>query len=198
MDKRKRFERTCSGCGKVEIVRSDQLSKTCVSCRTKISSTFLVAWHKENPEAAGNASRKHGMHKTRLYRIHKSMMDRCGHNGTRHKWAMYYSDRGIHVCSDWHNRECFFDWAKSNGYQDDLELDRIDNSRGYEPNNCRWVTHKENQNNRTNSRSVRWSFHSNSCVNCGTTTKPHVAKSLCSPCYQRAIYNPSAAKKPSP
>ena len=91
------------------------------------------------------------MHKTRLYRIHKSMMERCGHMGTRHKWAMYYEDRGIKVCNDWQDRSKFFAWALANGYSDELELDRIDNDKGYEPENCRWVTHLVNMRNRRKS-----------------------------------------------
>ena len=198
MDSRKKHERICSGCGKKDVVRSDQLKMRCRSCQTTVSVKILADYHKAHPDAAGKASRKHGMHNTRLYRIHKSMMDRCGHSGVRHKWAMYYAERGIRVCNEWHVRDSFFSWALSNGYRDDLEIDRIDNSKGYEPGNCRWVTHKENQNNRRSCQSVRWSCYGSACSNCGTSSKPHIAKGLCSPCYQRAIYIPSASKKPLP
>ena len=151
MNNRKRFQRICHSCGKVELVRSDQLKNKCRSCQTKISGDTLKEYALKHPEAAGNASRKHGMRNTRLYRIHKTMMERCGHMGTRHKWAMYYEDRGIRVCQEWHNRETFFAWALSNGYSDELELDRIDNEKGYQPDNCRWVTHLVNMRNRRNS-----------------------------------------------
>ena len=151
MNNRKRFERICHSCQKIELVRSDQLHLRCKSCQNKQGAKNLALYAKENPEAAGNASRKHGMHNTRLYRIHKSMMERCGHTGTRHKWAMYYQDRGIKVCDEWQKREVFFAWALDNGYSDNLELDRIDNEKGYEPNNCRWVTHLVNMRNRRKS-----------------------------------------------
>ena len=151
MDHRKRFTRICASCGRADIVRSDQLKKKCRSCQNSISANRLIEYAKLHPESAGNASRKHGMHKTRLYRIHKSMMERCGHMGTRHKWAMYYQDRGIFVCKEWHNREVFFAWSLANGYQDNLELDRIDNYKGYSPDNCRWVTHLVNMRNRRKS-----------------------------------------------
>jgi len=64
---------------------------------------------------------------------------------------MYYQDRGIKVCDEWQKREVFFAWALDNGYSDNLELDRIDNEKGYEPNNCRWVTHLVNMRNRRKS-----------------------------------------------
>jgi len=158
MDKRKRFERTCPGCGRIDIVRSDQLKCKCRNCRSIEASRILIAYAEKHPEAAGNASRKHGMHNTRLYRIHKSMMERCGHKGTRHKWAMYYEDRGIKVCQEWHDRSAFFAWSIANGYSDDLELDRIDNDKGYQPDNCRWVTHLVNMRNRRKKLSAAPSF----------------------------------------
>jgi hypothetical protein len=151
MDKRKRFSRTCAVCGRIELVRSDQLKMKCKPCQTLLSAKNLIEHNKDNPESYGNASRKHGMYKTRLYRIHKSMMERCGHMGTRHKWAMYYQDRGITVCKEWHKKTVFFEWALRNNYSDKLELDRIDNHKGYLPENCRWVTHLENMRNRRKS-----------------------------------------------
>ena len=151
MNNRKRFERVCPSCGKFELVRSDQLELKCRDCQSKLSIEKLDEFRKLNPDAAGNASRKHGLHKTRLYRIYQSMMTRCGHMGTRHKWAMYYEDRGIKVCPEWHSREVFFAWAFENGYSDELELDRIDNYKGYQPDNCRWVTHLVNMRNRRKS-----------------------------------------------
>ena len=148
MNNRKRFQRICHQCGKTELVRSDQLKNKCRACQVKLSGKTLSEYNLNHPDAAGNASRKHGMHNTRLYRIHKSMMERCGHMGTRHKWAMYYQDRGIKVCQEWHDRETFFLWSLANGYSDELELDRINNDKGYQPDNCRWVTHLVNMRNR--------------------------------------------------
>lgn len=148
MNNRKRFQRICHQCGKTELVRSDQLKSKCRACQIKLSGETLIEYNLIHPDAAGNASRKHGMHNTRLYRIHKSMMERCGHMGVRHKWAMYYQDRGIKVCQEWHDRKTFFAWSLANGYSDELELDRIDNDKGYQPDNCRWVTHLVNMRNR--------------------------------------------------
>ena len=61
-----------------------------------------------------------------------------------------YGGRGITVCEEWRNSfDAFADWAYSNGYSKDLSIDRIDNSKGYSPENCRWVTMQEQQNNKT-------------------------------------------------
>jgi hypothetical protein len=48
----------------------------------------------------------------------------------------------ISICEEWMNYEGFKEWALNNGYEKGLTLDRIDNSIGYNPSNCRWVTHK--------------------------------------------------------
>jgi hypothetical protein len=64
-----------------------------------------------------------------------------------------YRDRGITVCLEWRNDFMkFYEWALSNGYSDELQIDRRNNDGNYEPGNCRWVTAKVNANNRRNSR----------------------------------------------
>ena len=94
----------------------------------------------------GNARRKHGLSHTRLWDVWKAMKQRCGNPNT----ASYhrYGGRGISFTPEWQEFEPFSKWALSNGYADHLELDRRDNSQGYSPSNCRFVTHAVNSANR--------------------------------------------------
>lgn len=89
--------------------------------------------------------KKHGYSETRLYSIWHGMKCRCFTKN--HIAYAYYGGRGISICDEWLDFMKFRKWALLNGYSDNLEIDRIDNALGYEPNNCRWVTHAENMKN---------------------------------------------------
>lgn len=79
----------------------------------------------------------------RLKRIFNRMKDRCYNpNSNAYRW---YGEKGVSICEEWLKDPAEFqEWALSNGYRDDLTIDRIDSSRGYYPDNCRWVSRVEN------------------------------------------------------
>lgn len=84
----------------------------------------------------------------RLYSIWVNMKTRC--YNPKSTGAGFYYNKGITVCSEWKNSYKEFEsWALSNGYSEYLTIDRIDNSKGYYPENCRWATHKQQVENRT-------------------------------------------------
>ena len=98
---------------------------------------------------------KHGEGKTRLYRIWATMKQRC-QNPHDHAYAQY-GGRGITVCNEWSsNYLAFKEWAINNGYMPDLTIDRINNDKGYTPNNCRWATKKEQQHNKRNNINIAY------------------------------------------
>lgn len=89
--------------------------------------------------------------KTRLYNIWVNMRQRCSNPN----WTDYhlYGGRGISVCSEWDKSfDVFKKWAINNSYKHNLSIDRIDNEKGYFPENCKWSTPKEQARNRRNSR----------------------------------------------
>ena len=94
---------------------------------------------------------RHGETHSRLYYVWRSMLQRCLNKKSRS--FKNYGARGVRVCSEWQDFMAFRDWAMQNGYRDDLEIDRVDNDGGYEPQNCRWVTEvRQGRNKRNNVR----------------------------------------------
>lgn len=84
----------------------------------------------------------------RLYHLYRGMKQRC--YSPSNPSYKFYSKKNITVCDEWLNDfESFREWAIDNGYdysktRKEQSLDRIDNSKGYSPDNCRFVTHSEN------------------------------------------------------
>jgi len=90
--------------------------------------------------------------KTRLYKIWVSINQRC--NNKNSKGYKFYGARGIKRDKVWDVFENFRYWSIGNGYSDELQLDRIDTYGNYSPGNCRWVTSKENNNNRRDNHNI--------------------------------------------
>lgn len=127
-------------CGNEVIVSGDSLRRGC---------TTSCGCYKR--ERVVEANTTHGMCKTRLYYVWKSMLKRVGViKGASEEDKHNYQDRLITVCSEWLVFENFRDWALSHGYREGLQIDRRDNDKGYCPENCQWVNGRENVNNRRN------------------------------------------------
>ena len=120
---------------------------------TIVAKDFLIK--KKNPtKSCGCISKNflrsltmtHGKSNTRLFRIWAHIKDRCfNENNDAYK---NYGGRGISMCLEWKNDfMSFYNWAKENGYNNNLTIDRKDNNGNYEPKNCRWITAKEQHRN---------------------------------------------------
>ena len=131
-------------CGNYKVVGSNNLKsgnvKSCGCLRESMAKTKLYI---------------HGKYKTRLFRLWSNIKTRCYNK--KEKAYKYYGGRGITMCDEWLSDFMnFYNWAIDNGYDENAKkyectIDRIDNNKGYFPDNCRWVTQQiQNRNKRTN------------------------------------------------
>ena len=128
-------------------------------CRCDCGNEVVVSGdhlRNEHTQSCGCLSRErsttHGCANEPWYPIYRAMMERCGHlEGASERDLRNYRDRGIVVCDLWQKSpQAFGDWLLAHGWRKGLQIDRIDNNKGYSPDNCRVVTCKENNNNRRN------------------------------------------------
>lgn len=96
----------------------------------------------------------HGLSYDPLFNVLSKMHYRC--ENENHSEYKDYGGRGITVCEEWamDNAQAFISWALENGWKKGLEIDRIDNDKGYSPDNCRFVTRSENCRNKRNNHHV--------------------------------------------
>lgn len=140
-------------CGTIKKVHRSHLksgkSKSCGCLSREIASNSICMRNKT-----------HGLYESnlRLYNIWHSIKQRCYYD----KNINYrnYGGRGITLCDEWlNNFKSFYDWAMKNGYDKNAPrgkctIDRIDVNGNYEPNNCRWVTQKQQSRNKRTNRFI--------------------------------------------
>jgi hypothetical protein len=98
------------------------------------------------PKGINSSAYKHGgktLH-AETYRIWKAMRNRCNNPNDSHYHR--YGGRGIKICDRWNNFELFL-LDMGSRPSPSLQIDRIDNDKGYSPGNCRWATPSEQQRN---------------------------------------------------
>lgn len=93
----------------------------------------------------------------RIRAIRNGIIERC--TNPKRKDYERYGGIGISVCDEWIGKDGalnFVNWALSNGYEDNLSIDRIDGAKGYSPENCRWVTASEQCRNRSSNHLIEY------------------------------------------
>lgn len=139
-------------CGNMVIVRaSDLMHKGVKSCG---------CLRKETAVTNGKTQTTHGLRRTRLYKEWIGIKTRCyNQNDPNYKG---YGARGITMCEEWRNDfVSFYTWAMENGYNETAPrgvctLERKNNDGPYSPDNCKWATNAEQQNNKRNNRRITY------------------------------------------
>lgn len=115
---------------------------------------FVAACHLQSghTKSCGCLIKEDSISNTRIYHIWEGIIQRCKNKNRKEYYK--YGGFGRGVCKEWEDPKVFYKWAISNGYEDTLSIDRIDNSKGYSPDNCRWATRRQQNTNKIDNRIV--------------------------------------------
>ena len=139
-------------CGNIKIVRrSDFLSGKSKSCGCLIRE-FNSGKSVGTSESNMDLSKRLGVEPKIINKIlnsYKAMRRRC--YNPNHISYKNYGKRGIEICDEWlESRDCFVKWAIENNFEPGLSIDRIDNNKGYSPDNCKFSDRHEQAINKRN------------------------------------------------
>ena len=133
--------------GKLTVVSLYSMSPTKWLCKCECGKdTIVSACHLK--DGCLRTSPRHPKEWKRIFSIWRHMKSRCYDENVReYKW---YGKKGVTMCDEWLNSfETFFNWSISNGYKENLTIDRIDCNGNYCPENCRWTTKYVQDRNKT-------------------------------------------------
>lgn len=112
-----------------------------------------VAYLLQRYDIKRKARIRHGLYGHPINKAWNHMKSRCYNPKSKdYKW---YGARGIKVCDEWKNNFMnFYEWSMNNGWKEGYEINRIDNDGNYSPDNCKWISHKNQCRNRNSNRFV--------------------------------------------
>lgn len=137
--------------------------KTVYATQAELTSGHTKSCGCYSREMAKERMTTHGLRHTQLYKVWAGIKDRTNQNN--HNCKNNYKKLNITMCKEWHDDfMSFYNWAIENGYKEEKlpngrnkwTIDRIDGTKGYCPENCRWITDKEQMNNQLTNKKITY------------------------------------------